>query len=174
VLPLLLSENCKETTVSARRKFSAVPHTSLIALPTLLNSVYLVGIVQKMGQWSSRFWESNKRAARASSCLASTTQQVVHDWFYAWAGRFGWSWVMFLSNSKGVLRIQKLLNDLLPLYSHNIWLQTLRICFWTESMWSHNKAWKYGMWNSTTRMADHQTIKSILALRFCKSEHPAA
>jgi hypothetical protein len=49
VLPLLSSENCMETTVSVRHKFSAVPHTFLIALPTLLNAVDLVDIVQKVG-----------------------------------------------------------------------------------------------------------------------------
>jgi hypothetical protein len=81
-------------------KFSAVPHAFLISLPTLLNAVDLVGIVQKVGWWSSRFQERNKRAAGASLCLASTMQQVVQDLFYMWAGRFKWCWVMFLSNEQ--------------------------------------------------------------------------
>jgi hypothetical protein len=43
--------------------------------------------------------------------------------------------------------------------------------FRVESMWSHNKAWNHGMWNSTWQQ---KIVKSITALRFCKSEHPAA
>jgi hypothetical protein len=48
VLPLLSSENCMETIVSLWHKFSAIRHAFLIALPTLLNSVDLVGIAQKV------------------------------------------------------------------------------------------------------------------------------
>jgi hypothetical protein len=84
--------------VSPAQIFSSTIHISDLALPTLLNAVDLVDIVQKVGWWSGRFQESNERAARASSWLASTTQKVAQDWFYAWAGRFPWGWVMFLSN----------------------------------------------------------------------------
>jgi hypothetical protein len=122
----------KQQWLSVWQGFSAVPHTFLIVLPTtLLNSVDLVGIVQKVGQWSSRFWENNERAAGASWCLASTMQQV---WFYTWAGRFRQGWVMFLSNKQRWPKNEK--NFLILYYPFTaliFYYKPFRIRFWTQS-----------------------------------------